>query len=309
MTARRTSLIAVDWGTTSARAYRLDDRGEVCDARAAPLGIQQVKGGYPDALAALLGDWSSDTAPRLACGMIGSRQGWIEAPYIDCPAPVDVLARGIVRTEDGALAIVPGLACRGVDGMPDVMRGEETQIAGAVSDGAAPTLAILPGTHSKWVTVAGGRIELFATYMTGELFAVLREHSILARLMSIDAAHAPDAFRRGWETSLAGDGALLHRLFGTRTLGLFGRLAPEEAPSYLSGLLIGEEVRAAARDLAGSTVTVIGDPVLCERYREVLAGGGIGARTALPDAARIGLWRVAIESGLVDGGRGHERPN
>ena len=191
MSARRTALIAVDWGTTSARAYRLDDRGEVCDARAAPLGIQQVKGGYPDALAALLGDWSSDTAPRLACGMIGSRQGWIEAPYVDCPAPVDALARGIVRTQDGALAIVPGLVCRGMDGMPDVMRGEETQIAGAIANEAAPTLAILPGTHSKWALVHGGTIVAFTTHMTGEVFAVLHEHSILGRMLAPPADGSP----------------------------------------------------------------------------------------------------------------------
>ena len=241
--------------------------------------------------------------------MIGSRQGWVEAPYAPCPAGFDALARGLAWAETGGarLAIVPGVSCVDASGVPDVMRGEETQVVGALdgADGAC----VLPGTHSKWVTVSAGRIEAFATYMTGELFAVMREHSILGRLMSVDAAHAPEAFRRGWETSLVGDGALLHRLFGTRTLGLFDRLAPAAAPSYLSGLLIGDEIRAAARSLAGSTVTVIGDPVLCERYREVLSGVGIGARVAPPYAARIGLWRIAIESGLADGGRGRERPN
>jgi 2-dehydro-3-deoxygalactonokinase len=241
--------------------------------------------------------------------MIGSRQGWVEAPYAPCPAGFDALARGLAWADTGAarLAIVPGVSCVDASGVPDVMRGEETQVFGALD--AADGVCVLPGTHSKWVTVSGGRIETFATYMTGELFAVMREHSILGRLMSVDAGHAPEAFRRGWETSLAGDGALLHRLFGTRTLGLFGRLAPAEAPSYLSGLLIGDEVRAAARRHAGSTIALIGDPVLCERYREVLAGSGIGARIAPPDAARIGLWRMAMESGLVDGGRAHGRAN
>lgn len=299
-----TALLAIDWGTTTARAYRVDAAGGVLASREAPLGIQRVRDGdFAGALAQLLGDWQDDPAPRIACGMIGSRQGWVEAPYAPCPAGFDALVRGLAWAEAGGarLAIVPGVSCIDPSGVPDVMRGEETQVFGALD--AADGICVLPGTHSKWVTVAGGRIESFATYMTGELFAVMREHSILGRLMSVDGAHAPDAFRRGWEMSLAGDGALLHRLFGTRTLGLFDRLASEAAPSYLSGLLIGDEVRAAVRRHAGSTVTVIGDPVLCDRYCEVLAGGGVTARAAPPDAARIGLWRMAVESRLVNGGR------
>ncbi len=305
MSARRTALIAVDWGTTSARAYRLDDRGEVCDARAAPLGIQQVKGGYPDALAALLGDWSSDTAPRLACGMIGSRQGWIEAPYVDCPAPVDALARGIVRTQDGALAIVPGLVCRGMDGMPDVMRGEETQIAGAIANEAAPTLAILPGTHSKWALVHGGTIVAFTTHMTGEVFAVLHEHSILGRMLAPPADRfAPEPFAQGVRRGLARSGDLLHQLFGVRTLPLRGELAPEDAGDYLSGLLIGSEI-AAGRAWASAhgapldSVLVIGSRVLYDRYAAALREAGLAARVAPEDAAARGLWRIARAADVV----------
>lgn len=301
-------LVALDWGTSSLRAWLLGDAGAVLAEKSAPLGILKVPNGdFAAVFRELCGDWLVPSRPAIASGMIGSRQGWVEAPYAACPAGFESLARGFAWAESGGtrLAIVPGVSCVDASGVPDVMRGEETQVFGALD--AADRAYVLPGTHSKWVTVSGGRIEAFATYMTGELFAVMRQHSILGRLMSVEAAHAPDAFRRGWEASLAGDGALLHRLFGTRTLGLLGRLAPEEAPSYLSGLLIGDEVRAAARALAGSTVTVIGDPVLCERYREVLAGGGVGARIAPPDAARVGLWRVAVESGLVDGGRAHER--
>ena len=303
-------LVALDWGTSSLRAWLLGDEGAVLAEKAAPLGILKVPNGdFAAVFRDVCGDWLPHSRPAIASGMIGSRQGWVEAPYAPCPAGFEALARGLVWAEAGGtrLAIVPGVSCVDASGVPDVMRGEETQVFGALD--AADGAYLLPGTHSKWVTVAGGRIESFATHMTGELFAVLREHSILGRLMSVDAAHAPAAFRRGWEASLAGDDALLHRLFGTRTLGLFGRLAPEEAPSYLSGLLIGDEVRAAARRRAGSTVTLIGDPVLCERYREVLAAGGVGARTAPPDAARIGLWRIAMESGLVNGGRAHGRAN
>jgi len=303
-------LVALDWGTSSLRAWLLGDAGAVLAEKSAPLGILKVPNGdFAAVFREVCGDWLAPSRPAIASGMIGSRQGWVEASYAPCPAGFEALARGLAWAETGGarLAIVPGVSCVDASGVPDVMRGEETQVFGALD--AADGVCVLPGTHSKWVTVAGGRIESFATYMTGELFALLREHSILARLMSVDAAHAPAAFRRGWEAGLAGAGALLHRLFGTRTLGLFGQLTPEEAPSYLSGLLIGDEVRTAGRGRAGSTVTVIGDPVLCERYREVLASGGVGVCIAPPDAARIGLWRVAIESGLVDGGRAHGRAN
>ena len=302
-------LVALDWGTSSLRAWLLGDGGAVLAEKSAPLGILKVPNGdFAAVLRDVCGAWlarggPTPPPPAIASGMIGSRQGWVEAPYAPCPTGFEALARGLAWAKAGGvrLAIVPGVSCVDASGVPDVMRGEETQVFGALD--AADGVCVLPGTHSKWVTVAGDRIESFATHMTGELFALLCEHSILGRLMSVDAAHAPAAFRRGWEAGLAGDGALLHRLFGTRTLGLFGQLTPEEAPSYLSGLLIGDEVRTAARSFAGSTVTVIGDRMLCDRYCEVLAGGGVRARIAPPDAARIGLWRIAVESGLVDAGR------
>ncbi len=129
---RSAALIAVDWGTTHARAYRLDDAGSVLGVRAGPLGIGQLGDlTYPDALARLLGDWSDEPVPRIACGMVGSRQGWREAPYVDCPASLSVLSSGLVETGPGGIAIVPGLATRDSAGVPDVMRGEETQILGA----------------------------------------------------------------------------------------------------------------------------------------------------------------------------------
>lgn len=291
-------LVALDWGTSSLRAWLLGDGGAVLAEKSAPLGILKVQDGdFGAAFRSVCGEWLAKPLPAVASGMIGSRQGWVEAPYAPCPAGFEALTRGFAWAESGGtrVAIVPGVSCVDANGVPDVMRGEETQVFGALDgDGAY----VLPGTHSKWVTVAGGRIESFATYMTGELFAVLREHSILGRTMSPDAAHAPAAFRRGWEATRRGDGALLHRLFGARTLGLLGNLAPDEAPSYLSGLLIGEEVRAN-RAAAGSCVTLIGDPELCERYREVLGGAGVVVSTAPADAARVGLWRIAVESRFV----------
>jgi 2-dehydro-3-deoxygalactonokinase len=294
-------LVALDWGTSSLRAWRLGDGGTVLAEKSAPLGILKVpKGDFAAAYREVCGDWLVDGLPSIASGMIGSRQGWVEAPYVACPAGFDALAQGLARVDDGPV-IVPGVSCVGANGVPDVMRGEETQVFGAL--GESEGVYVLPGTHSKWVTVVDRRIASFATYMTGELFAVLREHSILGRTMAADAPHAPDAFRRGWEAGLGGDGALLHRLFGVRTLALFEVLSPDEAPSYLSGLLIGDEVRAAARRSDAVSVTLIGDPVLCERYGEVLAGAGRAGRAAPPDAARVGLWRIAVASGLVAGAR------
>jgi 2-dehydro-3-deoxygalactonokinase len=303
-------LVALDWGTSSLRAWLLGDDGAVLADKSAPLGILKVPDGdFAAVFRDVCGEWLARPLPAIACGMIGSRQGWVEAPYAACPAGFDALTGGFAWAAvggDGArLAIVPGVRCADARGVPDVMRGEETQVFGALGGAHGSGAFVLPGTHSKWVRVVAGRIESFTTYMTGEVFAVMREHSILGRMMPSGAApHSGAAFRRGWETGLGGDASLLQRLFGARTLGLFGTLAPEEAPSYLSGLLIGDEVRAAAEGLAVPAVTLIGDPVLCERYREVIVGRGLAANVAPPDAARTGLWRIAVESGLGPGGCG-----
>jgi 2-dehydro-3-deoxygalactonokinase len=305
--ARRTALIAVDWGTTSARAYRVDASGAIQDARHVALGILQVRdNAFAAALMTLLGDWAGEAVPRLACGMIGSRQGWLEAPYADCPATLDALAGRIVRTSDGALAIVPGLACRDLQGVPDVMRGEETQIVGALDDDGTPALFVLPGTHSKWAIVRAGRIEAFSTCMTGEVYAVLKDHSILGRMIApAGQPFAAGAFGRGTRNALngSGPGALLHDLFGARTLALFGELPPDEVADYLSGLLIGNEIAAgrqwATKRGGSERVTLVGAPALCARYSVALAIAGIAVSEGPADAAARGLWRIAQHAGLV----------
>ena len=313
VTARAPALIGVDWGTTSARAYRIDAGGAVLETRAAPLGIQQVRGDFAGALDALLGDWRHESVPRLACGMIGSRQGWIEVPYVECPAAAASLARGIVQTSDRALTIVPGLVDPDDEGVPDVMRGEETQIVGAVASDASPTLAVLPGTHSKWAIARDGAIASFATYMTGEVYAVLREHSILGRMAGPNPhplepePAAGAAFARGVRAALTDGGAvdsLLHRLFGARTLALRADLAPPETSDYLSGLLIGSEVAAGRewarrRGLEASSALLVGSPALCTRYAAALHAGGMAAEYGPDDAAARGLWRIARTAGLV----------
>lgn len=307
-----TRLIAIDWGTTAARAYRLGDGGRVLDSRQAPLGVQQVAPGeFPAALASLLGDWHTLHVPRLACGMIGSRQGWVEAPYRECPVPVSLLAHGLTHTPQRELAIVSGIACRDASDVPDVMRGEETQVIGLLATAHDGVLVVQPGTHSKWTLVARAddgemSIRAFATYMTGEMFAVLREHSILGRLMrestSFDRGAFEQGARRAMQSSAAGD--LLHDVFGARTLVLFEQLAPGAAADYLSGILIGAEVAAGARWAAAHardhrSVWLAGGEALCMRYAVALQVADVETRMAPADIAAHGLWRLAIDAGIV----------
>ena len=297
------SLIAIDWGTTAARAYLMNARGGVDGERTSALGIARIEDGrYEEALAALLGDWIDDGAPRLACGMIGSRQGWIEAPYVACPASLDALATGLARVGTGMLTIVPGLVTRDRHGGPDVMRGEETQLLGAVAADEA-MLAVLPGTHSKWARVERGTVVDFATWMTGELFATLLDHSILGRMAERTAASSPQAFARGVRRGLE-DGALAHDLFGARTLALTGALERHEVADWLSGLLIGREIRdarawSAAAGRAVASVRIIGSNSLADRYAGALSIAGVVADRGAPDAAARGLWRIAGQAGLL----------
>ena len=300
------ALIAIDWGTTAARAYRMDARGDVCGVHSAPLGIARVQDRrFADALAALLGDWQNDPGPRLACGMIGSRQGWREVPYVACPASLDALAGGIATVSGAGLAIVPGLVTRDPLGMPDVMRGEETQLMGAIAPHEPAVLAVLPGTHSKWARVERGRVVDFATFMTGELYALLLAHSILGRMAErIDRPVIGPAFERGVQRGLR-SGGLTHMIFGARTLVLAGELEAPAVDEWLSGVLIGAEIRDAtawAQESAvdATHVRVIGDDALVARYASALALAGVMADHGDPHAAARGLWRIAGQAGLVD---------
>jgi len=299
-----TALIAIDWGTTSARAYCLGASGDIIATRAVPLGVMQVQDGcFPEALATLLGDWHDVVAPRLACGMIGSRQGWREAPYVDCPAPLAALTAGIVRVPGDALAIVPGVRTRDTNGSPDVLRGEETQLAGAIDEREDRVLAVLPGTHCKWALVERGRLVDFATYMTGEMYDVLLKHSILGRLAQPAADKPGPGFARGVARGL-GAGGLSHDLFGARTLALMGELAPPDVPDWLSGLLIGREVRnarvwAQRQGCDGARVRLVGADALMARYAAAMTQAGIAMEMAPADSAARGLWRIAQHASLA----------
>lgn len=301
------ALIAVDWGTTNFRAYLLDRGGAVLDRVSAKRGIMNVAGGdFAAAYLEMVGAWQTSEArvPALMAGMIGSRNGWVEAAYVDCPADPAQLAKGLGKVpmaEDRAVWIVPGIACRN-NGVYDVIRGEETQITGAVAlTGCAEATFCMPGTHSKWVTVHDHAIAGFQTAMTGELFSVLRDHSILGRLM-VPGADAPPspAFETGLDR--AGDaGGLLHHLFGVRAEALFETIGEADTADYLSGILIGHEIHGLG---TRGPVMLIGTDALNQRYRRALERYGYRV-DSVPgeDAVIAGLWSVARQAGIVENDR------
>lgn len=284
-------MIGVDWGTTSFRAYRLSRDGTIRDRRSAPRGIMAVQDGrFADTLREEVGPWlAAGERHVLLSGMIGSRQGWVEAPYLSCPAGAADIARALIEIpfDWGQLRLVPGLSCRDPAGVPEVMRGEETQLAGVLAQlGNGSGWACLPGTHSKWAQVENGRIAGFTTHLTGEAFSALRGHTILGRMMR-DGATEPAAFDAGVRRS-AEPGGLLHHLFGVRALALTGQLSEAAGASYLSGVLIGHEARAALAEASPATVVhIIGAPELTALYaRAIEACGGMAERLNGEAAAR-----------------------
>jgi 2-dehydro-3-deoxygalactonokinase len=309
VTGERDALIGLDWGTTSFRAYRIGEAGQVLELRVRDAGILKIANGeFAGALQAAIGDWlaAAPDLPVLAAGMIGSRQGWREVPYAACPAGLPDLAAGLVAVpaEGGrAVLLVPGLIRpAAAEGFPDVMRGEETQIMGDLAAGHATgrRCYVLPGTHSKWAWCDQGRIARFATYMTGEVYDVMVRHSILGRLMEPggpdDAAFAAGLERAG-RSAGAGPGRLLHDLFSARTLGLAGILPPQALASYLSGLLIGAEIAAA--DTTAGEVTVLGSGTLAPLYGRAAAAAGLRVALGETDAAARGLHAIARAAGLI----------
>jgi 2-dehydro-3-deoxygalactonokinase len=224
---RAEGFIAADWGTTNRRAYLLDSEGRRVDEFEDDKGIMSVpNGGFSDAVADIrerLGD-----GLLLLAGMVGSNRGWVEAPYVRCPAGVEDLAASLVWPEDGRTAIVPGVSFVDPD-EADVMRGEEVQLLGAFAAGMIPAHALVchPGTHNKWARLDGGKITRFRTVMTGEIFNLLREHSILADLLAGDA-EADDAFAAGVTRGLQDD-RLTAELFRIRARVLLGQAHASDA--------------------------------------------------------------------------------
>lgn len=263
--------IAVDWGTTNRRAYLIDAEGRTAGEFEDHDGVLSVPaGGFPAALAEIrerLGDW-----PLLLAGMIGSNRGWKEAPYVPCPAGIDDLAARLTWAGERE-AIVPGVSYIG-EGRADVMRGEEVQLLGAVAAGLIDPTALVchPGTHNKWATLRHGQVSNFQTVMTGELFNLLKEHSILSDLLQGEVA-PNDTFRQA-ALHAVDDPALPADLFGVRARVLLGQAKKEDAASYASGLLIGSDVRIGLAVPTGAQIAVIGRPELTKLYAAAIGATG-----------------------------------
>jgi 2-dehydro-3-deoxygalactonokinase len=320
-------LIALDWGTTSLRAYKLAEGGQVLEQRSLSTGIMQLprapgiiagrecSDGFELAFHEACGDWldAQPGLPVIACGMVGSAQGWREAAYRETPANVASLGNSLqtVRSLRGVdVHIVPGVIQRSA--LPNVMRGEETQVLGVLQNlaGEAGTdlLIGLPGSHSKWVEVADGCIAHFDTFMTGEIFAVLSEHSILGRTQQRGAAFDGEAFDRGVQVALSVDGEIgpLSTVFSARSLGLTGELSAAAQADYLSGLLIGHELSALAavqrrrrNSVHLPSIILIGNAQLCARYSRALDATGFTRVILAEQATERGLWQLALAAGLV----------
>lgn len=293
-------LIAIDWGTSSLRGARLGPTGQVLASREFARGILSVPPGQFEAvLNELFGDWLQ--TPDVLClisGMAGSRQGWQEAPYCPCPAGFTELGQHLLWLQPQRIALVPGLSCMALGPLntPDVMRGEEVQIFGALQLAHRDTATlVLPGTHSKWVQVQGGRVTRFSTFMTGEIYALMSQHSILGKTLDLHGAFDEAAFLQGIDQSQS-PGSVLHHLFAVRTLALFDRMPAAALPSYLSGLLIGEELRTQAlpaQAAASGPLILIGSETLTLRYTLALQHLGIPSQSRGAEATWAGLFALA----------------
>lgn len=283
-------MIAVDWGTSNFRAFRLQPGGIIGARRSSPRGILYVgKGQFETVLCEEVGDWLDDGEEQiLLCGMIGSRQGWIESDYVPCPVSLSDLVAATLKVPfiRAQVQLVPGILAPGDNGVPEMIRGEETETMGIVDTCGGNGLVCFPGSHSKWICLKDHKIVNFSTFLTGELFAALRKCTTLGRIMPTVQVHDIEAFQGG-VTRSADSGGILHHLFGVRSLVLAGRLEERCAASYLSGLIIGHEVRSALR--SSILVHLVGSAPLCSLYARAIELCGGSASISRCDAAARGL--------------------
>jgi len=292
------ALIAADWGTTNFRLFLYDQDGNVIARHAANIGLKNLGVlSFEQALQSVLkAEFAGhEHLPVLLSGMVGSRQGWVEAPYAACPASLETLVKGLVKapSERFDVSIVPGLYAESPGtGLLNVMRGEETQIFGLLQQEKADGFFILPGTHCKWALIRDEKVQSFSTHMTGEMFQVLKTHSILGALMNNDRPD-DEAFLLGVERGMY-NRALLSLLFSVRTEALFNNIKPESLSAYLSGILIGSEVVAELERHGHSPVRLVGDGMLVDLYEKALAFAGFKDVTRY-DGGRVaeaGLWAI-----------------
>ena len=288
-------LVALDWGTSSLRGALINNEGAVLDKRAFPQGILQVAHGqFQNVFEQRFGDWMAADSLCLVSGMAGSRQGWREAAYCPCPSGFQDIAQHLQWIEKDRIGIVPGLSTFN-DTTPDVMRGEEIQIFGALNTLQIQSAQfVLPGTHSKWAQVLNGNIVQFKTFMTGEFYALLSQHSILAKTCLPDAPLKKEVFLEGVMQSQK-PGGLLHHAFSARSLALFEKLNPAQSSSYISGLLIGEEIKSAQNSMQADSkpLFILGNSQLTQRYAFAMEALGMSAQALADEVTWSGLWALA----------------
>lgn len=290
-------ILGIDWGTSNRRAYLMDADGKLIRRHADEYGILAVAGAFEKSLADLLLKLELEQADVLMSGMIGSRNGWREVPYLPVDLPLLQLPQTLVEI-DTSLAnvrcrIVPGYRYNDVHGTPDVLRGEETQALGALALSASNGWFVLPGTHSKWVRIDGGTITEFVTFMTGELYDLLSHHGTLANLMQ-EKASVPTAFEAGMKAA-ALQSSFTHAAFNCRALVVTGAMPAAHASSYLSGLLIGaelQEIRLRTNDQTSLMVQLIGTPALAAHYADALTFFGMTAVVWPPDDVYLAALRM-----------------
>ncbi|MER5387516.1 2-dehydro-3-deoxygalactonokinase [Saccharopolyspora sp. NPDC002686] len=313
--SRLPGLIALDWGTSAQRAWLLDRVGRIIDVRRPEQGLLATTEGidvrdgharelaYEAAFWSACGDWvtAHPDVPVIACGMVGSAQGWADAGYRTVPADLRFGADALVRVRHrrGVVHLVPGLRVPSAADVPgDVIRGEEAQIIGALEALDEPTgvvTLVLPGTHSKWVRVDNGKVLSFVTAMSGELFGLLTADGILART-AVEPRRDDEAFARGLAAGRSR--GLTAELFGARPLVLDGLLDPASVHDYVSGVLIAHEVAHQLPTTDPGRVLLCGTEDLCRRYERALAAHGVVPTVLTEDVAARGLWRIACATGL-----------
>jgi 2-dehydro-3-deoxygalactonokinase len=331
-------LVGLDWGTSTLRAYLFGEAGEILAEHSAPSGVMHLERFLPAgashaprealfeaALDDVCREWPAAIIaklPVLACGMVGSTVGWKEAAYLKTPAGTGELAKALTsvkRANGSTVQIVPGVCSVGVAGasLPEIMRGEETQIAGILStearnaEASHELLIGMPGTHSKWVHVRGGKIVSFTTFVTGELYGLLTRHSVIAKTNKksphLEEAEFQSGLRLGQGNREEAAGGLLSTIFSTRSRKILGELKEEEQADYLSGLLIGAELAGVERVLARegrklqdfAAILLAGEHSLCIRYEAACRALSWPKAVTVENATAQGLWSVARQAGLV----------
>jgi len=295
---RKPASLMLDWGTSNVRVWLLAQDGTLLDSKQSSAGINRISDGdFHTTFNNLTRELAPTPLPTLMSGMIGSRQGWVEAPYLECPVALEDLAYQLTTVPAAPqIQIVPGVHLETASGRHDVMRGEEVQIAGALAQMNAEIdtrahLICLPGTHSKWAVVEDGQLQSFSTSMTGEVFAALSEHTILGALLPDEDANPVNISPAGFDRGLARageDGGLLHHLFSVRAEGLFDSVPSGDLRGYLSGILIGHEIRdmLVQHNTAGA-ITIVGDAGLADHYVRAISSLGRTVTTIDPQQATL----------------------